>query len=82
METEEKRKKLDEKGKLLWRLVLSLIFAVPLLTITMGHMVGMPLPKIIDPMMNPLNFAIIQLVLTIPVMIIGYKFIRSIWIII
>ena len=62
---EEKRKKLDEKGKLLWRLVLSLIFAVPLLTITMGHMVGMPLPKIIDPMMNPLNFAIIQLVLTL-----------------
>ena len=71
---EEKRKKLDEKGKLLWRLILSLIFAVPLLTITMGHMIGMPLPKIIDPMINPLNFAMIQLVLTIPVMIIGYKF--------
>lgn len=71
---EEKKKKLDEKGKLLWRLILSLIFAVPLLTITMGHMIGMPLPKIIDPMMNPLNFAIIQLILTIPVMIIGYKF--------
>ena len=67
-------KKLDEQGKMLWRLILSLIFAVPLLTITMGHMVGMPLPKIIDPMMNPLNFAIVQLVLTIPVMIIGYKF--------
>ena len=71
---EEKKKNLDEKGKLLWRLIVSLIFSVPLLTITMGHMVGMPLPKIIDPMMNPLNFAIIQLVLTIPVMIIGYKF--------
>ena len=71
---EEKRKKLDEKGKLFWRLILSLIFALPLLTITMGHMVGMPLPNIMDPMMNPLNFAIIQLVLTIPVMIIGYKF--------
>lgn len=71
---EEKKKNLDEKGKLLWRLILSLIFSVPLLTITMGHMVGMPLPKIINPMMNPLNFAIIQLVLTIPVMIIGYKF--------
>lgn len=71
---EEKRKKLDENGKLLFRLILSLIFALPLLTITMGHMVGMPLPKIIDPMINPLNFAIIQLVLTIPVMIIGYKF--------
>lgn len=71
---EEKKKNLDEKGKLLWRLILSLIFSVPLLTITMGHMVDMPLPKIINPMMNPLNFAIIQLVLTIPVMIIGYKF--------
>ncbi len=67
-------KKLDEQGKMLWRLILSLVFALPLLTITMGHMVGMPLPKIIDPMMNPFNFAIIQLVLTIPVMIIGYKF--------
>lgn len=69
-----KEKKLDEQGKLLWRLIISLIFAVPLLTITMGHMIGMPLPKIIDPMINPINFAIIQLALTIPVMIIGYKF--------
>ncbi|WP_370649790.1 heavy metal translocating P-type ATPase [uncultured Clostridium sp.] len=73
-EEKTKEKKLDEQGKLLWRLILSLIFAIPLLTITMGHMVGMPLPKIIDPMINPINFAIIQLVLTIPVMIIGYKF--------
>lgn len=73
-EEKKKEKNLDEQGKLLWRLILSLIFAIPLLTITMGHMVGMPLPKIIDPMINPLNFAIIQLILTIPVMIIGYKF--------
>lgn len=28
----------------------------------------------IDPMMNPLNFALIQLVLTLPVVIAGYKF--------
>lgn len=34
----------------------------------------MPLPKIIDPMENPLNFAIIQLALTIPVMATGYMF--------
>lgn len=32
------------------------------------------LPKIIDPMENPLNFAIIQLALTIPVMATGYMF--------
>ena len=37
-------------------------------------MVGIPLPNIIDPMNNSLNFSIIQIILTLPVMIIGYKF--------
>lgn len=60
--------------KLLIRFIISMCFTVPLLVISMGHMVGMPLPKIIDPMENPLNFAIIQLALTIPVMITGYMF--------
>ena len=67
-------KKLDEKRFLLIRFIVSLAFSLPLLIITMGHMVGMPLPHIIDPMMNPLNFAIIQVILTLPVMLIGYKF--------
>ena len=44
------------------------------LIVTMGHMVGMPLPKIIDPMVNPMNFAVFQIILTVPVMAIGYKF--------
>ena len=67
-------KKRDEATKLLTRFIVSLIFAIPLLIISMGHMVGMPLPHIIDPMMNPLNFAMIQLVLTLPVVVAGYKF--------
>ncbi|MCQ2969905.1 MAG: heavy metal translocating P-type ATPase [Clostridium sp.] len=71
---EELIKKKDESKLLLNRFILSLIFAVPLLIISMGHMVGMPLPSIIEPMENPLNFALIQLALTIPVMIVGYKF--------
>ena len=37
-------------------------------------MIGMPLPKIINPMVNPLNFALFQIILTVPVMAIGYKF--------
>ena len=69
-----KSKAKSEKDKMLLRLILSLIFTVPLLTITMGHMVGMPLPEIIDPMMNPMNFALTQLALSIPVIITGYKF--------
>ena len=67
-------KKRDEASKLLIRFIISLIFAVPLLIISMGHMVGMPLPHLIDPMMNPFNFGIVQLILTLPVVMAGYKF--------
>lgn len=73
-ENKNTKKEIEPYKKLWYRFIGSLIFTLPLLIISMGHMVGMPLPKIIDPMENPLNFAILQLVLTIPVMIIGYKF--------
>ena len=66
--------KFDASKLLLIRFIVSACFSVPLLIITMGHMVGMHLPHIIDPMSNPLNFAVIQVVLTVPVMIMGYKF--------
>lgn len=67
-------KKMDDKNKLLIRFILSAIFAVPLLIVTMGHMIGMPLPMIIEPMHNPMNFAMFQLILSIPVMVVGYRF--------
>ena len=67
-------KKFTDEQILFYRLIGSLIFTIPLLIITMGHMVGMPLPPVIDPMMNPLNFALIQLGLTLPVMLMGLKF--------
>ncbi|MGL4734264.1 MAG: heavy metal translocating P-type ATPase [Enterovibrio sp.] len=72
----EKEKQPEYKS--LWqRFILSLIFSAPLLMITMGHMVGMPLPKLIDPAINSLNFALLQLALTAPVLITGYKFFTS-----
>ena len=73
-ETKKKESKMDESKNLLIRFIVSLCFAGPLLVITMGHMVGMPLPKLIDPMENAFNFAMIQVILTLPVMIMGYKF--------
>ncbi len=66
--------KMPHDKVMLIRLLLSLLFAVPLLVISMGHMVGMPLPDIIEPHHNPMNFALVQLVLTVPVIIIGWKF--------
>ena len=59
-EIKNQKKKLEDKNILLIRFIISVIFTLPLLVISMGHMLGMPLPSIIDPMMNPLNFAIVQ----------------------
>ena len=67
----------DVSKPLFKRFIISACFAIPLLIISMGHMVGLHLPEFIDPMVNPLNFAIVQLILTLPVMIVGYKFYKS-----
>lgn len=72
---DEDKVKKEQEMKSLWkRFILSLIFTLPLFYISMGHMVGLPLPSIIDPSVNPLNFGLAQLFLTLPVMIIGRKF--------
>ncbi len=56
------------------RFIISAIFTAPLLYISMGHMIGLPIPSIISPMNNPLAYAVIQLLLTLPVIVLGYKF--------
>ncbi|MFD1864843.1 heavy metal translocating P-type ATPase [Planococcus chinensis] len=72
---DEDKEKKEQHIKEMWRRFwLSAVFTVPLLLISMGHMFGMPLPSIIDPEVNHTNFALIQLLLTIPVMILGGKF--------
>ncbi|MGL5152684.1 MAG: heavy metal translocating P-type ATPase [Clostridium sp.] len=74
---EENKGEKDPAKALFTRFIVSLIFTIPLLIISMGHMVGLHLPDIIDPMKNPLNFALIQLILTVPVMVVGIKFYQS-----
>ncbi|MGD9568961.1 MAG: heavy metal translocating P-type ATPase [Sedimentibacter sp.] len=69
----------EKEIKSLWgRFVISAIFTTPLLYMAMGHMfgemLGIKLPEVIDPMMNPWNFAIVQLILVTPPMIVGYKY--------
>lgn len=66
--------KMPHDRVMLIRLILSLLFTVPLLTVSMGHMIGMPLPAAIEPHHNPMGFAAVQLALTVPVIIIGWKF--------
>lgn len=59
------------------RLKISLLATIPLLYITMGHMVGMPLPSFMTPHDGPLAFALIQLLFTLPVIWQGKKFYTS-----
>ena len=58
------------------RLVTNVLLAIPLLYISMGHMVPfpMPLPNILDMHHNPLNFALAQLILTTIILYNGKKF--------
>lgn len=55
-------------------LVPAFVFALPLLILSMGEMMGMPVPDIINPTLNPSHFAILQLVLCLPVIWSGRRF--------
>ena len=65
------------------RLILSIIFLVPLFYLCMGHMVGAPLPSIFLGVENSMVFTLTQLVLVVPIMYINdHYFIdgfRSLW---
>ncbi|MEJ6465888.1 heavy metal translocating P-type ATPase [Fusobacterium ulcerans] len=53
---------------------IAIVFSVVVFYIAMGTMVGLPVPSIISPDINPLNFAIIQFILALPVVYIGRRF--------
>jgi len=62
-----------------FRLITAIIFSAPILYIAMAHMfpkLGVPLPMFMNPHTFPLVFALVQLLLTIPVMIAGGRFFR------
>ena len=73
-EVDTKGKKQDEIKSMKRRLIFSLIFTIPLLYISMGHMIGLPLPSVLAPDTSPVAFAVAQIVLSLPVVITGYKF--------
>lgn len=61
--------------KQMWRrFVLSFVFTAPLLYLSMGHMVGLPLPGFLHPSTSPIAFVTAQLVLTLPVLYFGRSF--------
>jgi len=65
----------NEYKKSVKKLIISAIITAILMFVAMGHMVGIPMPHVF--MQYPYLFAVLQLVLTVPVIVINFKFFRS-----
>jgi len=70
----DKLRKEKEIRVLRIKFIVSAVFAAPLLYLSMGHMIGLPYPMVLDPMEHPLRFALVLLALTAPIVAAGYKF--------
>lgn len=67
--------KTELEEKKMWReMKIAAAFTVPLLYLAMGPMIGLPLPEFISPDSNLSLFALVQLLLTLPVMYVGKHF--------
>ncbi|MDT2834613.1 heavy metal translocating P-type ATPase [Vagococcus carniphilus] len=71
LDKEKKEKQIKDLWRRFW---ISGIFALPLLYIAMGEMVGLPIPSSVDPMVYPERFALLQVILVIPTLIVGRSF--------
>lgn len=59
------------------RLIASIIFFIPLFYISMGHMLGMPLPGFMAGLNNAITYGMSQLILTLILMYINRKYYES-----
>lgn len=59
------------------RAILSAVFEIPLFYIAMGHMMNWPLPSFFVGAENALIFALTQLLLLIPILILGFKYFKG-----
>ncbi|MEG2140431.1 MAG: heavy metal translocating P-type ATPase, partial [Bilophila sp.] len=76
----QQKQAVDHLATLKSRLWPEFVFTALLLLVSMGHMWGLPLPAVIDPTHSPasaFNHALLQLVLTLPVLWSGRAFYRT-----
>lgn len=66
----------QERKAIFRRLIISLIFMVPLFYISMGHMFGWPLPSFFLGPENAMVWALTLFVLLIPILCVNFKFFR------
>lgn len=73
-EMKVEKAKVDPALELKNRFLYSLVFMLPLFYVSMGHMMGLPLPSILLGHENALIFAFTQFLLCLPVLIINKKY--------
>lgn len=74
---EDKLRKEKEIRTLKTKLIVSATFGIPLLYLAMGAMIWwlrLPIPSFLEPMQYPLTYAIVQIILVIPIIIAGHRF--------
>ncbi|MDR1943311.1 MAG: heavy metal translocating P-type ATPase [Synergistaceae bacterium] len=74
---EDRLRKEREIRTLRIKFIVSAVFGIPLLHLAMGAMIWwwpVPIPRILYPMQYPLNYAIVQIALVIPIIAAGYRF--------
>lgn len=59
------------------RLIASVCFLVPLFYISMGHMMGWPLPSFFHGTQNAITFAFTQFILVVPIVFINFKYFKN-----
>ncbi len=75
---EEDRVRRQKEIRAMWvRFIIAAVFSLPLLYIAMAPMIGfvsLPFPRALEPMRYPLIYGLTELILTIPVIIVGRRF--------
>jgi Cu+-exporting ATPase len=75
---DEDRVRKQKEIKTLWtKFVIATAFGIPLLYFAMVPMISwwpFPIPRALNPMLYPLRFALLQISLTTPIIIAGYRF--------
>ena len=59
------------------RLIWSVVFLAPLFYISMGHMIGLPLPHFMHGTANAITFSFTQFILTVPIIIINSHYFKN-----
>ena len=65
---------MEEAAEMKKRMLFSIIFFIPMMYITMGHMAGAVLPDFITGTKNAVSMGMLQMLLTLPVLIVNSKY--------